>query len=108
MKFQSLLLLGGLAAVQAVSPPEVCLDVWAYDDGKDICLEKIGVDYWGWTNGRYGTSGCDQCDCPDCPTSPPTPSDPPTKAPTPNPTPLPQKCIGLDGSFSGGEYCILL
>lgn len=103
MKIGTVLFLAGLGAAQAIlQSSETCVDVWAHDDEDNMatCAEKIGADYWGWTNGRYGIGQCEPCDCPECP-----PVEAPTKAPTPTPVPLPQKCIGISGSFSGGKYC---
>ncbi|CAB9501367.1 Inherit from bactNOG: hemolysin-type calcium-binding region [Seminavis robusta] len=91
-------------ATVSVHAAETCQEVWAHDEELDVCAKDAGADYWGWTNGRYGMSGCAACDCPDCPTDPPTPSDPPTKAPTPDPIPLPHECSGIVGSWSGDPH----
>lgn len=82
---------------------DVCHDTWAHDDSLAQCSAALGFEDWGWSNGRYGMSGCSECSCPDCPTEPPTPSDPPTKAPTPDPIPLPVKCMGYGADVLGGK-----
>lgn len=106
MKFVSLVFFSALGVAKGISEEEICKDVWAYDPNNNKCTKEIGADYWGWTNGRYGTSGCENCECEDCPTPPPTPSDPPTPAPTPPPVPLPQQCLGLSGGFSGDPHML--
>jgi len=94
-----------LAQVQVAGAVEVCKDVWAHSEPSAICTNTMGADYYGWTNGRFGTSGCqDNCDCPDCPTDPPSPESAPTKAPTPTPVSLPQTCLGYVGSWSGDPH----
>jgi von Willebrand factor type D domain len=108
MKFAlSFTLLAMSTFVGLVASQEECRDAWAYDDGKDLCAEDYGALEWGWTNGRYGTSGCSVCDCPDCPTSAPTPNQAPTPmtpAPTPERLPLPQMCVGFAAAWSGDPH----
>jgi len=111
MKFVSLM---ALMASMTSSPlavsaagGEVCLDTWAHGEDKAVCLEPLGFEDWGWSNGRYGMSGCTACECPLCPTEPPTPDQPPTpatEAPTPDPIPLPIKCMGFGADVLGDPH----
>lgn len=98
-KLASLLAVVVAATVlQTVQAEETCHDVWAYESEHDICIEQMGASYWGWTNGRFGTSNCDACNCPVCPG--------PTPAPTPVPVAvtLPQQCSGISASWSGDPH----
>lgn len=94
------------ASIDVVQAAETCHDVWAFDPNSDICAVGIGADYWGWTNGRYGTSGCLACECPDCPTEAPSPNTTPspTLPPQPDAVPLPQQCVGHVASWSGDPH----
>ncbi|CAB9513248.1 Sushi domain-containing protein 2 [Seminavis robusta] len=107
MKFSLSFTVMASMAVAAFAEGDVCHDSWSYDTTLGQCSATLGYDPWGWTNGRYGMSGCTDCDCPDCPTEAPTPNMPPTPitpAPTPPPVPLPQTCIGFAGSASGDPH----
>lgn len=96
--FSSLTLFAALTWV--ANAADTCQDVWAHDSDHAICSAELGYDEGGWTNGRYGSSGCAACGCPDCPTDAPVETSPPA----PDPIPLPQKCIGHSASWSGDPH----
>ena len=99
MKFiSSLALLASLTWV--VNAADTCQDVWAHDTDHAVCSSGIGYAEGGWTNGRYGSSGCAACACQDCPTDAPVETQPPK----PDPIPLPQKCIGHSASWIGDPH----
>ncbi|CAB9526146.1 sushi domain containing 2 [Seminavis robusta] len=99
-----------------------CEDTWAYHKTSHLCAaDELGYSYGGWSNGKYGMSGCEPCDCPVCDSLPSAPSKSPTaptdrQAPTPayipdKPSPvsfppvnLPQKCVGYVGKWSGDPH----
>lgn len=99
MKFISpLALLASLTWV--ANAADTCQDVWAHDSDHAVCSSGFGYEEGGWTNGRYGSSGCSACACQDCPTDAPVETQPPR----PDPIPLPQKCIGHSASWSGDPH----
>lgn len=99
MKFiSSLTLFASLTWV--ANAADTCQDIWAHDSDHAICSEAMGYEDGGWTNGRYGLSGCAACGCPDCPTDAPVE----TLPPAPDPIPLPQMCTGHSASWSGDPH----
>lgn len=101
MKIPLLIASASFLSMQLVQAADICVDAWAHSPTDAICTDEVGADYWGWTNGRIGTDTCAQCDsCPACPTLAPVP----TKAPTTTPVPLPVKCVGFSGSWSGDPH----
>lgn len=102
----TLLTTGSTTTAQIVNE---CRDAWAYSVDHALCTDYIGAPYWGWTNGRFGSSQCAACNCAECPAPPSTTTEvgetnPPTPAPLPDPVVLPQKCIGHSASFFGDPH----